>query len=360
MFKMVVNFNVNLGSQDPSIHGVLSLLLRFSGETVVQTYSHIGLLHCGTTLSLYIRGTLVYLDGNFYYDYPTELSYFAKNSTISVDRFIGFSEAECSFTGGKVYPQFTITQGISGLSLLVLIQLTLGFGAIYQTTSKTDFVFVVGDRKNMSKLIDIFNGNLRLLKTRKRFKLWLKKFNKAYKTSIKLLPWTKEPNLTDGWLSSFNDGDGCYSCNFGAPRIQNKTGNVLFSVSPVWRISQSELNIIKKIMALFPGSHYYFQKTEKEDHWVVTTTKMSVTAQVIKYFTKFPSFHPEKIVSYKYWIIIYNKVAAKEHLTPAGLTEIKKLEKYINVSAKARRKKRNKNKIYQKTSLAQRIRASVF
>ena len=42
------NFVINFGSQHLAAHGVLHLLLELKGEKVIQSDSHIGLLHRGT------------------------------------------------------------------------------------------------------------------------------------------------------------------------------------------------------------------------------------------------------------------------------------------------------------------------
>jgi NADH dehydrogenase (ubiquinone) Fe-S protein 2 len=42
------NFNINFGPQHPAAHGVLRLVIELSGESVVRSEPHIGLLHRGT------------------------------------------------------------------------------------------------------------------------------------------------------------------------------------------------------------------------------------------------------------------------------------------------------------------------
>ena len=44
----IKNFTINFGPQHPAAHGVLRLLIELSGEIVVNTVAHIGLLHRGT------------------------------------------------------------------------------------------------------------------------------------------------------------------------------------------------------------------------------------------------------------------------------------------------------------------------
>jgi len=42
------NFNINFGPQHPAAHGVLRLVVELSGESIVRSEPHIGLLHRGT------------------------------------------------------------------------------------------------------------------------------------------------------------------------------------------------------------------------------------------------------------------------------------------------------------------------
>ena len=46
--KKIKVFNLNFGPQHPAAHGVLRLILEVSGEKIVYSDPHIGLLHRGT------------------------------------------------------------------------------------------------------------------------------------------------------------------------------------------------------------------------------------------------------------------------------------------------------------------------
>nr|YP_009485513.1 NADH dehydrogenase subunit 7 [Melosira undulata]AVR57577.1 NADH dehydrogenase subunit 7 [Melosira undulata] len=46
--KKIKNFTINFGPQHPAAHGVLRLVLELSGEIVIRSTPHIGLLHRGT------------------------------------------------------------------------------------------------------------------------------------------------------------------------------------------------------------------------------------------------------------------------------------------------------------------------
>ena len=63
--KPIKTFNLNFGPQHPSAHGVLRLVLELSGEQIIRTDAHIGLLHRATEklieLKTFIQA-LPYLD----------------------------------------------------------------------------------------------------------------------------------------------------------------------------------------------------------------------------------------------------------------------------------------------------------
>lgn len=46
--NLVKAYSLNFGPQHPSAHGVLRLILQMSGELVLRSDPHIGLLHRGT------------------------------------------------------------------------------------------------------------------------------------------------------------------------------------------------------------------------------------------------------------------------------------------------------------------------
>jgi NADH dehydrogenase (ubiquinone) Fe-S protein 2 len=59
------NFNINFGPQHPAAHGVLRLVVELSGESVVRSEPHIGLLHRGTEKLIEYK---TYLQGLPYFD----------------------------------------------------------------------------------------------------------------------------------------------------------------------------------------------------------------------------------------------------------------------------------------------------
>ena len=93
--------------------------------------------------------------------------------TTFLEWFVGFSEGDGSFTVSGTRLFFIINQKEEGI--LHRIRTELGFGKVshYKTYSR----FIVADRDNIERLIHLFNGNLVLNKTVRRFSLWVEAWN---------------------------------------------------------------------------------------------------------------------------------------------------------------------------------------
>ena len=132
--------------------------------------------------------------------------------------FIGFAEGDGSFIVsrpklGRARLFFTLVQ--KEVRVLHRLRSELGFGKV-QRHGKY-FRYVVSDQKGIDRLIHLFNGNLVLNKTRKRFLLWLDSRNtlKDPDEKIVLKPAIKITNfLSSGWLCGFVDAEGCFHVSF--------------------------------------------------------------------------------------------------------------------------------------------------
>ena len=79
--KKFKNFTLNFGPQHPAAHGVLRLILELSGEFIVSTDPHIGLLHRGTEKLLEYK---TYLQGLPYFDRLDYVSMMAQEHVYSL------------------------------------------------------------------------------------------------------------------------------------------------------------------------------------------------------------------------------------------------------------------------------------
>ena len=82
--------------------------------------------------------------------------------------------------------------------------------------------FRVRDKKNILKLIQIFNGNIVTNYKLNQFKSWVEGFNSIYKMEIEFLSKKHELTLNNAWLSGFTDAEGCFSSSVFTSKITGK------------------------------------------------------------------------------------------------------------------------------------------
>lgn len=167
-----------------------------------------------------------------------------KNVNNSLDKafiqwFVGFSEGDGSFgfscqTGQSHFRHdFIINQ--KDPQVLYKIRSTLGFGTVKhyndfkQGTSYHRYI--VSDIEGIFKLIQIFNGQLILNKTRLRYTEWCNTFFKrpqVIKIGFSLRPLRdrlehlSHCSLDTAWLSGFIDAEGCFNAGFDSSTLRSK------------------------------------------------------------------------------------------------------------------------------------------
>ena len=237
--------------------------------------------------------------------------------------FIGFTEGDGSFIINKNgYLEFKVTQSSEDAQILFFIKKELGFGSvsIQDKISKTHH-YRVRDRKNIHKLIQIFNGNIVTNYKLNQFKLWVNAFNKVYKTNIHCLEDKYELTLNNAWLSGFTDAEGCFtSCT----SVTKSTGQVITTVRYV--ISQKDDIEFSKDLADKINGYITHVKSYNGYNTVVNFGKLN---KILLYLKNYP-LKTKKFISYKRWLKIYDLVKNKKHLTPEGRIIIKFLSKLIN------------------------------
>jgi len=81
LIKKIKNMTMNFGPQHPAAHGVLRLVLELSGETVIKSDCHIGLLHRGTEKLIEYKN---YLQALPYFDRLDYVSMMAQEHAYSI------------------------------------------------------------------------------------------------------------------------------------------------------------------------------------------------------------------------------------------------------------------------------------
>jgi hypothetical protein len=224
--------------------------------------------------------------------------------------FVGFAEGEGSFviqTFTKKTPtspdtrlSFVINQEES--RILFLIRTTLGFGTVKQYVNtcldtqqeRTSYWrYSVSDRQGIARLIHLFNGNLVLDKTNRRFLRWIEAYNADIQRQViskNLTPQGKPPltrrcveslaserktisllefagfhyetswMLHSGWLSGFTDAKGCFSVH----KRWDPKYSVGFRVECRFILSQThEKLLLEKISQSFGGGQVSLVKPSK-------------------------------------------------------------------------------------------------
>mgnify|MGYP002378500193 CR=1 FL=1 len=250
---------------------------------------------------------------------------------------IGFTEGDGSFILNKNGSlEFKITQSSIDAQILFYIKKELGFGSVkIQDKKNKTHHYRVRDKKNLLKIINIFNGNLFLNSKKEQFKLWLEGYNKYYNQNIKLLDNNFKPTLKDTWLLGFTDAEGCFTCsaliNENNPATSSVSGNqkriyVRFVLS-----QKMDEDLAIYLAKLINGYHSYLKSYDGYN----IVTSFSKINQINLYFKKH-KLKTKKYLDYLNWYKVLLLVKNKEHLTQEGFYKIKTLiEKH--------RSKKNKN-----------------
>lgn len=144
--------------------------------------------------------------------------------------FIGFAEGDGSkivthIKGtGKDRLFFVINQ--EERKVMYKIKKELGFGSVfpYKQKGATYYRYQVSAKKDLTRLVHIFNGNLLATKVKKRFKSWLEAYNNRYHvtsgTSSPILykPGQLKVSLQSDWLAGFVDAEGGFFIDLREPQ----------------------------------------------------------------------------------------------------------------------------------------------
>jgi hypothetical protein len=237
--------------------------------------------------------------------------------------FIGFTEGDGSFIVNKDgYLEFKITQSSEDAQILFYIKKQLGFGSVsVQDKNNKTHHFRVRNKKDIFKLISIFNGNIITKFKLNQFKMWLEAFNEKYKINVEYLECKHKLNLENAWLSGFTDAEGCFTSSV---LISKVTGKAIVTVRYV--VSQKDDLEFSTCLANLINGYVTHVKSYNGYNTVVNHGKLN---KILSYLNKF-TLKTKKLISYSRWLKVYWLVKDKKHFTPEGLAIIKLLVKNIN------------------------------
>jgi len=214
--------------------------------------------------------------------------------------FIGFAEGDGSWNVDEQNKRSIFIIHQKDPQILYKIKRLLKFGTITgpytNKNGSTYYRYRVGTLKGTQELINIFNGNLVLNKTRKRFKKYLDCFNlraniRGTSSMVLFNDNSILPTLKDGWLSGFIDAEGSFSGTVlkrGDPKII-KGVKVRFSI-----VQKDEKEIFEYLKSILGGS---LQHEIHKNAYRLLLESIKDRKTIMDYLDKFP-LHSNKSIPF--------------------------------------------------------------
>ena len=227
--------------------------------------------------------------------------------------FVGFAEGNGSFictTNDRTL--FTLTQ--RQITILHHIRSELGFGTV--SHYKGQGRYIVADKKSLLRLCVLFNGNLILRKTQRRFRPWVEMANGGRKEQIAvregLHPSTDLLSKTH-WLSGFIDAEG----RFYAQRIRDSRCSLGYRVRLRFFLDQrDEQQILEGVRDLLCGGSVAIRPEvrdgieEKDSMWRLESWALKSHTILLRYLQAHPLL-TTKAVEKKRWEKLYNAMQSR-------------------------------------------------
>lgn len=277
------------------------------------------------------------------------------NKSLSVNWltwFVGFAEGDGAILAYNNKPRFVLTQKEG--NILNEIQKTLGFGKVVffaQTSTNTGYHrYIVTNINEILLLTLVFNGNLVLIHRIEQLHKWIEILNrsKSLQKSLSIyyskdnLILNKKPclfSLNDSWLSGFTDAEGCFNVNI-YKRLETKTG---YRVTLRFILDQKNgFDVLNKIRILL-GSGRVNLRTQTNNVYRYQTESFKAVL-ILKNYFNLHCLKSKKSLSYLNWLKVNDIITNKEHLTLAGLNNIREKKKTINIIDSLTKKTGQQNK----------------
>lgn len=251
--------------------------------------------------------------------------------------FIGFAEGDGSFvycTTGRIQADFMIVQ--KDPKILFKIRQYLGFGKVYCINESQYWRYQATNKQNCQRLFHLFNGNLRLTKTQKRFESWAKLI--CPELIIKLP--VNRITVDDAWLSGFIEADGGF---YARLRLNKKFKLGKQFIKKFYITQKGEPEVLQQILNLFESCSKIQQLKVKSFKQVCISDVTSLSIQqknaslfrieissfqshqkIINYLNNF-NLKGCKYISFKIWYRMHLYQVQQKHLTVIGLGRLNKL-----------------------------------
>jgi hypothetical protein len=221
---------------------------------------------------------------------------------------IGFTEGDGNFVvNHRKDLSFVITQGVKNKQALYDIKNNLGFGTVIKQGPKV-YRYIVQNKKELSLICYLFNGNIVLPSRKKNFNKFLTTYNQK-KNIIKInyINSNLSLSLNNTWLLGFTEAEGCFTISL----LQNSNAfRIRYIVS---QKGFENLPILSKLILLFNvgkiEGHYH------KDNYSFIVSGLSNIKNIFPYFDFFiTEFKTSKKDSYLKFKEIYYMLKNKKHL----------------------------------------------
>ena len=252
--------------------------------------------------------------------------------------FIGFAEGDGAiqtYNEGK-RTRFVVTQKERDILHQIQHKLNIGIvkhfpqgksDAASQHKNNDFYRWIVDNPSHILLLAFLFNGNLALNHRIKQLTLWVNALNNRFgPETIKLKDTPISVTLQDSWLSGFTDAEGCFNVSI----TKNSRYTLGHVIKMRYILDQKDSAILNKISLIF-GFGKVSLRSGTDNVYHYTATGFKVLNFVISYFKLFP-LKTKKAISFDKWLTVHDKVSNKLHLTKDGLSQVRILQKQINLN----------------------------
>jgi hypothetical protein len=244
----------------------------------------------------------------------------------------------------QTYAYLAITFNIKELTLVNRLKGLLG-GSIRIKDKENAIVLTIADKKNLINFVEQINGYLRTPKIHK-FNLLINYLNIRYSLNIQKKEIDNSNLLSNGWFAGFLDADGSFQIRY-SEELRSDTSNKVIKKGRVeLRLTLEQrkidpktnieyIDVMKTICSSFnvPEEKAVTLRTsfhnEGKEYWLIVISSVKKLGILVNYLERYPLLS-SKNNDYKDWLIVYNMILNKEHLTIPGKLLIKKLKDNMN------------------------------
>lgn len=261
-------------------------------------------------------------------------------------------------TKGKIsYPYIAITFVNKDLPLIKIFQERLG-GRLRIKEKENAIVWIINTHSELLNLVNLMNGYLKTPKIKKFNELidWL---NTKYGYSIILYSINTNEISKDAWFAGFFDADGGFKIRYTEKILDPSTSKIIRKSRIEVRIALEQRKylyemsykpVMDKINEFFnltnTPSFSCIQKNKlktkrelrtsyhnEKEYWIIEVTSLSLLRLLINYLSCYPLL-TSKRNDYNDWLIVYNFMLEKKHLSDSGKLTIKQIKNNINKNRK--------------------------